>query len=74
MLNSLAKISMHILVAIMRISKKFCWLILVDKMLCGRYLVDIRSFFWRSIFNKTPVAGLQLYFWSISSQMHVFEL
>ena len=33
---------------------------LVDKVLCGRYLVDFRGFFWWSIFDKTPVAGLHI--------------
>ena len=42
----------------MRFLSNFCGRYLVDKVLCGRYLVDIRSFFWWSIFDKTPVAGL----------------
>ena len=28
---------------------------LVDEVLCGRYLMDIRVFFWWSVFDKTPV-------------------
>ena len=41
-----------------RFSRNFCGPYLVDKVLCGRYLVDIRFFFWWLIFDKTPVAGL----------------
>ena len=66
-LNSLAKMSMHVLVAkcVMLQTCNYAHFkeillvdILVDKMLCGQYLADVQGFLWWSIFDKTPVASL----------------
>ena len=50
-----------------RFLRSFCGRYLVDKVLYGRYLVDFLGFFWWSIFDKTPVAGLHMELWFVLS-------